>query len=164
VISKGRAVFAQLRLVDPPDDTGPYVNPRSTGGRHPRLGLYRPPRRVHPEILVTEGIIDALSANAAGYRAAAILGPGLADAATAVHLSRLTGPLVLAFDPDDAGGLATDRLAKHLWARGRRPALLAELGQDLNDSMIAARDWPRKLAAHVREAVASGPPDRVPEL
>jgi hypothetical protein len=164
VISKDRAIFAQLRLIDPPDGTSPYLNPPSRDGHHPRLGLYRPPRRVHPEILVTEGIIDALSANAAGYRAAAILAPGLADAATAVHLSRLSGPLVIALDPDDAGDLAADRLAKHLWAHGRRPALLAELGQDLNDSMIAARDWPRKLAAHVREAVVSGPPDRLPEL
>jgi DNA primase len=164
VVAKGRAVFAQLRLIDPPAGAAPYLNAPVTEGQHPRLGLYRPPRRVHPEIVVTEGIIDALSANAAGYRAAAILAPGLADAATAVHLARLQGPLVLALDPDDAGGLATDRLASQLWARGRRPALLAELGQDLNDTMRAAGDWPRKLTAHVRAALASGPPDRLPEL
>ena len=163
VVSKDRAIFAQLRLIDPPADTGPYLNPRGSDGRHPRVGLYRPPRRLHPEILVTEGIIDALSANAAGYRAAAILAPGLADVETAVHLSRLSGPLVIALDPDGPGHLAADRLAQFLWARGRRPALLAELGNDLNESMLAARDWPRKLVSHVREAVVSGPPDRVPE-
>jgi hypothetical protein len=71
---------------------------------------------------------------------------------------------VLALDPDRAGDLATDCLAKHLWARGRRPALLAELGQDLNGAMTRARDWHRTLTAHVRAAVAAGPPDRLPEL
>jgi hypothetical protein len=164
VVVRGRAVHAQLRLIQPQPDQAPYVNPRSSAEGRPRLALYRPPQRRHPEIIVTEGIIDALSANAAGYRAAAILAPGLADAEVAVHLARLNGPLVLALDPDEAGGLASDRLACHLWTTGRRPALLAELKHDLNGSLVAANDWPRKLASHVRQAVMSGPPDRLSTL
>jgi hypothetical protein len=163
VISKDRAVFAQLRLIEPPDGASPYVSAHIPDGHRLRYGLYRPPRRAHAEILVTEGIIDALSANAAGYRAAAVLAPGLADGEVAVHVARLKGPLVVAFDPDGAGEAAANRLTQLLWARGRRPAVLAEIGSDLNDSMTRARDWPRTLAAHVRQAVAGGPPDRVPE-
>jgi hypothetical protein len=164
VVVRGQAVLAQLRLVQPHPDQAPYVNPRTSAGARPRLGLYRPPHRRHSEIIVTEGVIDALSANAAGYRAAAILAPAFADAEVAVHLARLNGPLVLALDPDEAGGLASDRLARHLWAAGRRPGVLAELKHDLNDTHVAANDWPRKLASHVCQAVAGSPPDRLPTL
>lgn len=165
VVAKGRVIFTQLRLIDASAGDGRYIHPRSgTTHDNPRIGLFRPGERRHDEIIVTEGIIDALSANVAGYRAAALLSPGLADAATAVHLSRLAGPLVLAFDPDESGTAAADRLSTFLWARGRRPSLLAELGHDLNDSLVRAGDFPRMLAAHVRQAVAAGPPDHVPGL
>jgi hypothetical protein len=164
IISKDRAIHVQLRLIAPGPDEPRYLNPPPEGGRHPRLGLYRPAQRRHPEILVTEGIIDALSANTAGFRAAAILSPGLADAEVAVHLSRLHGPLVMALDPDGPGDEAADRLMHHLAARGRRPVWLPVLNGDLNDSLVQAHDWPRKLAAHVRQATASNPPDRVPTL
>jgi hypothetical protein len=165
VIAKDQAIYVQLRLINPPADQPAYLNPpTSATTRHPRLGLYRPPQRQQPEILVTNGIIDALSANAAGYRAAAVLSPGLADAEVAVHLSRLHGPLVLALDPNGPGDEATDRLMHHLTLRGRRPAILPALHGDLNETLVAANDWPRKLAAHVRHATASSPPDLVPGL
>lgn len=163
VLAKDQAVHAQLRLIDPQPGQPAYLNPPGSGTtRHPRLGLYRPAQRRHPEILVTNGIIDALSANAAGYRAAAVLSPGLADAEVAVHLSRLHGPLVLALDPTGPGDEAADRLMLHLEARGRHPTMLPALNGDLNDSLVAAEDWPRKLAAHVRHLTATNPPDVVP--
>jgi hypothetical protein len=163
VLAKDQAIYAQLRLIDPQPGQPAYLNPSaSSTTRHPRLGLYRPAQRRHPEILVTNGIIDALSANAAGYRAAAVLSPGLADAEVAAHLSRLHGPLVLALDSTGPGDEAADRLMLHLEARGRRPTMLPALNGDLNDSLVAARDWPRKLAAHVRHVVATSPPDLLP--
>lgn len=163
VLAKDQAIYAQLRLIDPQPDQPAYLNPPASGTtRHPRLGLYRPAQRGHPEILVTNGIIDALSANAAGYRAAAVLSPGLADAEAAVHLSRLHGPLILALDPTGPGDEAADRLMLHLEARGRRPTMLPALDGDLNDSLVAAQDWPRKLAAHVHYLIATSPPDLVP--
>lgn len=165
VIAKEQAIYAQLRLINPAADQPAYLNPPGSGTtRHPRLGLYRPPQRHHPEILVTNGIIDALSANAAGYRAAAVLSPVLADAEVAVHLSRLQGPLVLALDPTGPGDEATDRLMHHLTARGRRPSMLPALHGDLNETLVATNDWPRKLTAHVRHATASNPPDLVSTL
>jgi hypothetical protein len=164
VISKGQAIFVQFRLIDPPAGADRYRPHGSEGRRPPTIGLYRPLRQRHPEIIVTEGIIDALSANTAGYRAVAVLDPGFAVAETAMQLSRLAGPLVLALDPDTAGDSVTNRLAVQLWAHDRRPALLAAMGSDLNDAMVAAGDWPRKLAAHVRDAVTNGPPDRPPPV
>lgn len=119
---------------------------------------------LHPEILVTEGILDALSANAAGYRAAAILSPGLADAHVAVYLTRLQGPLVLALDPDDAGQRATERLALHLAARGRHPARLEALAGDLNETLVESHDWPRKLTAHAGARSPLEFPSLVPAL
>jgi hypothetical protein len=165
VLAKDEAIYVQLRLINPQPHQPTYLNPLANGTtRHPRLGLYRPPRRQQPEILVTNGIIDALSANAAGYRAAAVLSPGLADAEVAVHLSRLHGPLVLALDPTGPGDEASDRLMHHLTTRGRRPAMLPVLNRDLNEALVGSNDWPRKLAAHVRNTTASNPPDFVPTL
>jgi hypothetical protein len=165
VIAKGRAIHAQLRLIDPGPGQPAYVSlPPSPRARHPRLGLYRPARRQHPEILVTNGVIDALSANAAGYRAAAVLSPGLVDAEVAVHLSRLDGPLVLVLGPDSPANEAAGQLAHFLTARGRRPALLSTLDGDVNDALVAAGDWPRKLTAHVRQASPGGPPGVAPTL
>jgi DNA primase len=105
-------------------------------------------------------VIDALSANAAGYRGVAVLGPARADAETASRLARLDGRLVLALDADPAGNDATARLARHLTAIGRRPTVLRLADGDLNDALVAASNWPRKLAAHVDRATAaaqSGP-------
>lgn len=165
VLAKGRPIHAQLRLIDPQPGEPAYLNPPASGKtRHPRLGLYRPAQRQHAEILVTNGIIDALSANAAGYRSAAVLSPGLADAEVAVHLSRLNGPLVLALGPTGPGDVAADRLMLHLEARGRRPTILTTFNGDLNDALVTAGDWPRKLAAHVGQAVAIGPSDPLPTL
>lgn len=164
VIARNQAIHAQLRLIAPRPGEPRYLNPTGTTTRHPPLALYRPPKRLHPEILITEGILDALAANAAGYRAAAVLSPGRADAEVAVHLSRLNGPLVLALDPDGPGDGAAARLEHHLIAHGRRPVWLPALDGDLNDALVSASDWPRKLSAHVRHVVAVHSPHHGPTL
>jgi hypothetical protein len=172
--SGGKIVHAALRLVEPPHDRGPYLTPLATTGQPAPLGLYRPPGRRHAEILVTSGILDALAANAAGYRSVCVMArsaevptahrrPARALEEAAVHLARLNGPLVLALGGTLSAEEATDELAARLWERGRRPALLAETGRDLSDSLAATSDWPRWLGSHVRLAVASGPPDVVLE-
>lgn len=163
VVSARKAVYAKLRLIEPPADRGPYLSPLSASGSPPAIGLFRPPRRQHSEILVTSSILDALAANAAGYRAASLMAPDMRNAQATVHLARLQGPLVIALSPDMAGDQTSDAIARHLWARGRRPALLAEMDRDLSDSLAATNNWSRKLQLHVRHAVISGPLDPVPE-
>jgi DNA primase len=126
---------------------------------NPRLGLYRPARQfVFPferrELVVTEGIIDALSAAAGGYHAAAVLSASYADPVTAITLARRAAPLVVAFDPDPAGRAGAERLVRLLNAQGRRPGVMALSRGDLNQHLVKAHDWPVELAGRVQHATA----------
>jgi DNA primase len=60
-------------------------------------------------VVVTEGMTDALSAAEAGYDAVALLGTGVVDERVASAISRRwrTERLVVAFDADHAGRIAT---------------------------------------------------------
>ena len=164
VFSRGQVVCAQIRFVDASVGPAPLVEDPTGTGLVPPVGLFRPVYQRHPEIIVASGILDALSANAASYRSAALLGPGFRDTSVALALARLRGPLVLALGTDPTKEAATDRLSELLWSQGRRPALLAEMGRDLNQGLVEASNWPRKLASHVQLAVTAGPRDVVPEL
>ena len=156
----GTPVYAQLRILHPRGDQPRYLNPAGGLLENPRLTHLRPPEVRHRPVLVTEGAIDALTAASAGYRAVAILGAGYPDDLVAAHLARLTGPIVLALDPDTAGTLGSDRLAGLLAAR-RRPALRLPVGTgDLNDQRVATPgDWPRRLDALIAEATPATGPD-----
>lgn len=149
----GTPVYAQVRVLRPKADQPRYLNPAGGLLANPRLTHLRPPQMRRQPVLVTEGAIDALTAASAGYRAVAILGAGYPDGLVAAHLARLTGPIVLAFDPDAAGTLGSDHLAGLLAAR-HRPALRLPTGSgDLNDQRVATDgDWPRRLDTLVAAA------------
>jgi hypothetical protein len=149
----GVAIYAQVRVPHPRPDRPRYLNPTADLAPNPRLARFSPPHCEHREIIITEGTIDALSATAGGYRAVAVLSAGYPDHAVARALSRLPHPLVIAFDPDDAGQAGADRLVA-LLAAEHRPAAAIDLGHgDLNDALLRGRDWPGELADHVSEAV-----------
>ena len=150
----GGAAYVQLRVLNVARDRPKYLNPSSALARNPRLGLYRPARPpTRPELVVTEGIIDALSAAAAGYRAAALLGAGAPDPGTAARLAQLPWPLVIAFDPDPAGAAGAEWLARLLAARHRQPTLLRLAHGDLNDHLVHHEGtWPERLAAAIATA------------
>lgn len=159
VISQGQVIYAQVRVVRRGSDLR-YLNPSSALALNPRLARYRPPKVEHPEIMVTEGAIDALSANAAGYRAVAILSAAYPDRDIAHALSRLPHRLVVAFDGDDAGRRGADRLQSFLAAE-MRPAAALDLDHgDLNDAMLRSKDWSSALSAQVSRATAN---ERAPE-
>ncbi len=155
VIDKGHAVYAQLRITHPKPDRPRYLNPASGLATNPRLSRARPLGARHPEVVVTEGAIDALSAAAASYRAVAVLSAAYGDEAVAVALAKLPHPLVIAFDADDAGRSGADRLATLLVARQRPPVVL-DLGTgDLNDAMRQSDDWPTRMQLSVDSAMAN---------
>lgn len=77
VCEEGRPVFAQLRLLS--SGSRRYLNASAELGPNPRLGLYEPAGEPRPCTLITEGVIDALSAASAGYRGAALLGAAIPD-------------------------------------------------------------------------------------
>lgn len=145
VIHDGHAVYAQLRVPHPSVDWPRYLNPTSDLATNPRLSRARPVDARRPEVVVTEGAIDALSAAAAGYRSVAVLSAAYGDEAVAAALAKLPHPLVIAFDADDAGRAGADRLAALLEARQRPPVVLDLGAGDLNDAMRCADDWPTQM-------------------
>jgi DNA primase len=156
----GEAIFAQLRALS----TGRlrYLNASTRLAPNPRVAYYQPVRTRGPCVLVTEGILDALSATAAGYRSAALLGasipdrPGVATDQITKSLLEPGGRLVLALDRDDAGQRATRRLQTLLADRtGHDVARLPmpDGAKDLNDWMRTAADWPNQLEHALRTAI-----------
>ncbi len=154
-IVEGRAVYAQIRVPHPDPDRPRYLNPRADLAPNPKLTRMRPTECSHPEVIVTEGAIDALSAAAAGYRAVGVLSATYGDEAVALDIARLPHPLVLAFDADDAGQAGADRLAALLGARDRTPVRLYLRTGDLNDAMRRSDDWPAHLESAVEQATAT---------
>lgn len=167
VLVHGRACYAQLRVLGASRRLPKYLNPSDSLARNPRVGLYQPveqpdfpfPRR---ETIVTEGIIDALSAAAGGYRSAAVLSASHADPAAAVALARLPDQLVVAFDPDPAGRAGSERLVQLLNAHNRQPGVMVLATGDLNDNLVSANDWPAEMAGRVQHATFR--PGRIPEV
>lgn len=164
VIADGQVVYAQVRVPHPRPDRPRYLNPTGALAPNPRLARFRPAMVQHPEVIVTEGSIDALSAAAAGYRAVAVLSAGYPDRSVAHALSRLNHPLVIAFDPDDAGRQGADKLAQLLEAE-MHPAAVIDLEHgDMNDALRAAHDWERELPAQVDQATATPPSREAPSI
>jgi hypothetical protein len=166
VIEDGEPVFAQLRLLSN-HARQRYLNARSDLAPNPRLGVYTPEPPKGSCTLVTEGVLDALSAAAGGFRGAALLGAGVPEpdpgnpAARALgeRLARLPSPLITALDADPAGWQATDRLHRLLAGRGVTPtALHLPSGiKDLNEWMQQTPDWTRTLEGELRTALALAP-------
>lgn len=161
VIEAGRPVFAQLRAVSPRPDGPRYLNAASRLAVNPRVGVYEPREAVGRCVIVTEGVIDALSANAAGFRAAAVLGAALAGSGTgdrtglvADRLTRLGAPLIVAFDADQAGQEGGRALRETLRERGARATYLHVPSDrnDLNEWMLTSPDWGRTLKLALRTA------------
>jgi hypothetical protein len=162
VLASGLARFVQLRVLNGTPGFPKYLNPHEWFAPNPRLGLFLPmPQPAvageveRKELIVTEGIFDALAAASAGYRAVACLGASYPDQAAAVALARLPGPLVVAFDPDPAGRSGSLRLVELLAAQRREAAELHLTTGDLSSHASSSSDWPVELAARVDQATHS---------
>lgn len=166
VLADGQACYVQLRTLSADADFPRYLSCRDSLARNPRIGIYRPAAsfgcpQERTDLIIAEGIIDALSAAAAGYTAAAYLGADLPDRPTAIVLARLPRRLVIAFDPDPAGRAAAYRLTQLLWERRRDAATMDLKSGDLNACLVRSQDWPVELAGRVQHATARlAPPPR----
>ncbi|HYZ98396.1 MAG TPA: toprim domain-containing protein [Acidimicrobiales bacterium] len=158
VLVDGQACYAQLRPLGWVG--GPkYLHTRADLAANPRVGLIQAARSfdipfARRDLIVTEGIIDGLSAAAGGYGAAAVLSANYADPVAAATLTRQRDQLVVAFDPDPAGRAGAERLVRLLNAQDRRPGVMLLGSGDLNDHLVAAQDWPLELAGRVQHATA----------
>lgn len=151
-IHDDRVVYAQLRRLRAGDGEAKFLNPAASLATNPRVARYRPATPVAQRVVViAEGPIDALSAAAAGFRALAVLGAAAGDELVARRVANLPGPLVVAFDADDAGHAGAERLRGFLAGLGR-PAARLPLPDgvgDLNDWHRSSDDWTRELAAGI---------------
>lgn len=167
VHGNGRPVFAQLRALHPLPDRPRYLNAASRLAPNPRVGIYEPVRAVGPCVIATEGVLDALSANAAGFRAAAVLGAGLAAPGQgpssqdqlAARVARTGATVVVAFDADEAGRHGATQLTGRLRDGGTPARRLHVPGGagDLNAWMCRSDDWVRTFQLAVRAAVTIAP-------
>ena len=160
----GHLVFAQLRSLNAFPQR--YLNAASTLATNPRLAFYEPPEPIGSCLVVAEGAIDGLSANAAGFRSAVLLGTGHAhrdqpgdDIAERLAATRL--PIAVALDADPAGDDAARRLVAALRDRGAHVARVHVPAEhnDLNRWMRHTRDWPRTFATAIRTSMTAA---RVP--
>jgi orotidine-5'-phosphate decarboxylase len=82
-----------------------------------------------------------------------VLSATYGDEAVAASLAKLPHPLVIAFDPDDAGRAGAHRLASLLEAHQHPPVVVDLEHGDLNDTMRRAGDWPDQMARTVAHAM-----------
>jgi len=151
----GGLAYLQARYLTP--DTGSkYGNPVGWLGSNPGIAWIRTPELEHPELLVvSEGILDGLTAATAGLSAVAVLGATYPSITVADTMAAHAGDrqAVIAFDGDEPGGIAAHRLHELLTTRkvDSRVWGLPE-GADLNGLAQAEPDWADQLTVLVGAA------------
>ena len=155
VLHEGLVVYAQLRPLFLRDDLPKNLNVASRLARNPKLALYEPVHPVSRCRIITEGPTDGLSAAAGGYPAAVILAARYADDDVADRLANLGVPLLIAFDPDQAGQHGSAQLAQLLRHRHRTTPTLhvTPRTDDLNAWLLTTDRWPAVLQAAVLSAM-----------
>ncbi len=130
-----RAIFCTTRYLNEEAAGRRYDNASSTLAVNPKVATIRPVEDSHPEtVVVTEGILDGLTAARHGYSAAAVLGatnvgPAVSEWLKTAYSGRRG---LIAFDGDDAGRRAAQRLAGEITAM--KSVLLVGIDRgDLND-------------------------------
>lgn len=154
-----QARYALHRVLRPRPGQARWLNTASRLARNPGVGFFDPPQRSRSALVVTEGPMDALSALAAGHRAAALLGEGGVNLGVAQRLAAAlhrSERLVLAFDNDPAGQRQRESLEALLrnntgieWDRLEIPPQY----NDLNEWHVACREnWRAVLGAGVQQS------------
>lgn len=137
------------------------------GGKHdrhlflpgPQCGIWNPAALRSSEVIVTEGIIDALTFWSAGFRhvttgySAKALPDELLDAVVKAKVPRV----FIAYDRDEAGDKGAAEVAEQLGAYGVECLrVLFPHGQDANAYALAVTPPPKSLGVLLRSAVMLG--------
>ena len=136
---QARLVYVQTRSLRP-DTTRKYTNPTSALAANPGLSWPLNADLTHGrELIVCEGLIDALTLTGHGYRTVAVLGAGHSGRNLANTLAARTEDLILAFDADPAGDRAQITLTELLIAAGRPVAIWPiPTGHDISSTLTTA--------------------------
>ena len=167
---RGRVVFPVIA------ETGEigtvYGRAIDDGGKHdrhlflpgPQRGIFNPAALRSAEVIVTEGIIDALTFYSAGFRnvttsySAKALPEELLDALVAAKVRRV----LIAFDRDKAGDEGAAAVAAQLAAYGVECCrVLFPPGQDANAYALAVQPADKALGVLLRSALPVGDARRV---
>ena len=167
----GSITYVQTRALRPVDRK--YDNPTAQMGPHPRIAWTRPVGGARPgQLLVCEGVPDALIAAQAGYRSVALLGANALDATVAARIANIAQRDSLAVtivvdvdDPNAAGRRVGQHLAADLAGHDIDVHIVEPPdGHDLNSWALDDTAW----ATDLRQRVADprllpgsvAPPDR----
>jgi DNA primase catalytic core len=162
---RGRVVFPVL--AESGEIGTVYGRAIDDGGKHdrhlflpgPQRGVFNPAALRSPEVIVTEGIIDALTFWGAGFRhvttgySAKALPEELLAALVAAKVRRV----LIAFDRDEAGDKGAAEVAAQLAAYGIEAArVLFPHGQDANAYALAVTPSNKSLGVLLRAALPLG--------
>ena len=156
----GRTVFTQTRGLNAGAGQAKYLSCSSEAATNPRFGRFDPPDTSATCVVVCEGAFDAMSANAAGLPAVAVLGTGVVDGSIAGVIGQRATTVLLALARDDAGERATDRLRSELDSQELRVRTVRFPAgtNDLNDwARSAGCDWPVEFGLACRDACLRAP-------
>lgn len=148
----GNLTYVQARYLDPERAGRKYDNPSAAMAPHPRLAFPITTRVMQrSELLVCEGVPDALTAAQAGFIAVGLLGAHTPDEVVAVRIAahaRNCGlDVTLVCDPDAAGRRMADVLEPLLRNVGATAQVLTPPGGvDLNDWASRDPSWPDAVA------------------
>ena len=143
---------------------GRAIDERGKHDRHlflpgPQRGIFNPAALRSPEIILTEGIIDALTFWGAGFKnvttsySAKALPDELLDAITKAKVQRV----FIAFDRDEAGDKGADEVAAQLAAQGVGCfRVLFPHGQDANGYALNVTPADKSLGLVLRSALPIG--------
>jgi Toprim-like len=155
----GTVRYVQTRYLTPRPGQPKYDNPAARLGANPRPAWLAPPVPRHEhDLVICEGIPDALTAAQAGYRSVATLGTHAADhhvaRALAEHANAHGLTLTAVVDADPPGRAAGKRLAT-LLAAHRVTLRIVEPPDGLDLNGWAQRDpsWPSALT-HLNPTVS----------
>ena len=143
----GEVHYVQTRYLNP--GTGPkYDNPSAALAANPRVAFVQPAQHVDRTVAaICEGIPDALTGNALGYRSVAVLGAAAPDASVVNRISRwASGSHLLVVQDNDSAGRAFATTIADLLPSGVSASTLRLDGTDLNGWwQQALRDEPHEF-------------------
>lgn len=147
----GNITYVQTRYLESDAVGRKYDNPSATLAPHPRLAFPVTTRlRDSDQLVVCEGLPDALTAAQAGFSAVALLGAHTPDDAVAArianHAANCELSITLVCDPDEAGRRVADVLVPKLRNRGADPIVITPpSGLDLNAWAQTDAAWPSRI-------------------
>jgi hypothetical protein len=155
----GQICYVQTRALEPRPGYGKYDNPSAALAPNPRLTWAVPPGPARPgQLLICEGIPDALIAAQAGYRSVGLLGTNALDPTVAARIANVATrdnlDVTIITDNDDngVGKHLGQQLAERLGDEGLAVTTLEPPeGHDLSTWARATRAWARQLG-HDRPA------------